>query len=292
MHTFKTLLLREWMQHHRGWLILAAIPLVLALPAVAFGQIEIDGEVPAAGLMLAFGAGYVGLVMMIALSAVVFQAPGMARRDWQDRSIEFWQSLPVPHWQPVAATQVSHLLLMPALVLGLAMLAALPVAMLATSRVMGPGAVLSLPWATLGLALLAAALRLLAGLLLGMLWLAPITLGMMAAAAWLKGWGPVALAATVGLIGGGLAMAYDNYAVLYAVRDQVLGALDALIPFSGSGVDPTAAIEASGPGALPGLLLTDIGQVLGRAADPMFVGGLALAALAFWLQVLRRARGG
>jgi len=40
MTQFKTLLQREWMQHHRGWLLMMLVPPVLLLLAVLFGQIE------------------------------------------------------------------------------------------------------------------------------------------------------------------------------------------------------------------------------------------------------------
>ncbi|MFS9605847.1 hypothetical protein, partial [Klebsiella pneumoniae] len=48
-------------------------------------------------------AGY-GVCLLVAL----FQLPGLARRDMQDRSIEFWLSLPGRSSESVAATVLAH----------------------------------------------------------------------------------------------------------------------------------------------------------------------------------------
>ena len=56
MSRFNTLLQREWMQHHRGWLALMLLPPLLLLVLVPFGSIEIGpgefGPAPALSLML------------------------------------------------------------------------------------------------------------------------------------------------------------------------------------------------------------------------------------------------
>ena len=56
MSRFNTLLLREWMQHHRGWLAMMLLPPLLVLVLVPFGSVEIGpseiGPVPALSMML------------------------------------------------------------------------------------------------------------------------------------------------------------------------------------------------------------------------------------------------
>ena len=49
MTRFKTLLLREWMQHRFGWLVLMGLPFVLFAAVALFGQAQIqldDSEEP------------------------------------------------------------------------------------------------------------------------------------------------------------------------------------------------------------------------------------------------------
>ena len=67
MNTFKTLLLREWMQHHFGWLLLGCVPLLIMVPLMMFGHIELGAEVPPPGLIaLGFAAGYTAFLMLLA----------------------------------------------------------------------------------------------------------------------------------------------------------------------------------------------------------------------------------
>ena len=99
-----TLLLREWMQHKRGWLIAAFAPPVLFLAMLPFGQVQ---GLPTEQLeLVALVALVVSacVVYAICLLVALFQLPGLARRDAQDRSIEFWLSLPGRPSESVAAT--------------------------------------------------------------------------------------------------------------------------------------------------------------------------------------------
>ena len=41
MQRFNTLLLREWMQHRTGWLVLMTVPFVLALLGAIFGDVKL-----------------------------------------------------------------------------------------------------------------------------------------------------------------------------------------------------------------------------------------------------------
>jgi ABC-2 type transport system permease protein len=291
MHTFKFLLLREWMQHHRGWFLLGLLPLALALLSLTFGQVQVDEEPLVTGMLLGFGGGYIGVVMAIALLAAALQSPSSVRRDWNDRSIEFWVSLPVPHWQAVAATQLAQLLLFPLLALALAMLGAVPVAALFTARVFGAAELLQLPWGTVLLVMGVMAVRLAIGLLLGMLWLSPVIMAVGAATAWLKGWGAIALIATVAVAGGLLVASTGNPIVFTTLQALWLNALAVMVPWSEGTLDPVKAMVTQGAGALPALAWADLGARLRDLGQPLFWGGVVVAAGGFWLQVRRRSAG-
>ncbi|TXI22776.1 MAG: hypothetical protein E6Q67_05595, partial [Roseateles sp.] len=92
-----TLLLREWMQHKRGWLIAAFAPPLLFLAMLPFGHVSglptEHPELVALGILMVSACAVFAICLLVAL----FQLPGLARRDVQDRSIEFWLSLPGGH---------------------------------------------------------------------------------------------------------------------------------------------------------------------------------------------------
>ena len=67
------------------------------------------------GLMLASMFVVPAVVLGITVVALLIQTPGLARRDRQDRSIEFWLSLPTSHAASVAAPVLMHLVLVPLL---------------------------------------------------------------------------------------------------------------------------------------------------------------------------------
>ena len=108
---FKTLMQREWMQHRLGWLIVMAIMPLLILGALPFnGSVKLPEQTPpATAIALLAVAGGIVTVWGLSWAVAMFQLPGLARRDQQDRSIEFWMSLPASHSESVAAA-----LLMPA----------------------------------------------------------------------------------------------------------------------------------------------------------------------------------
>ena len=114
MSRFSTLLQREWMQHHRGWLVLMLAPPVVALIALLlpFSSVEV-GPLQPAELMSMASIVVTLIVLGLAAISVLIQAPGLARRDRQDRSIEFWLSLPPSHAASIGATLLMHLLLVP-----------------------------------------------------------------------------------------------------------------------------------------------------------------------------------
>lgn len=284
---FKTLLLREWMQHRLGWLLLGGVPLAIMVPLMTFGTVQIgdDGVAPSPGMVaLMIGAGYVYFLMLLAGGAVAIQAPGLARRDRQDRSIEFWLSLPVGHTASIGATVLMHLLLLPLLALGMAAVGAVVAGLIAVVRVHGAGGLLQMPWGTLMVVGAAALARMALGVIVGVLWLSPLLLGAMAASAWLKRWGVPVVGAVLGI--GGL--------VLDKVYNQpfVFETIGGLFQQFAAAVTPRGADMSMGTplDLLPGWLWNDALRVLGELGSPLFFGAIATAAACFALLVYRRTR--
>ena len=184
---FKTLMLREWLQNRWTWLIaIAALP-ALTLVSLPFGEIQVGPDKLA---KLHGAAALIPLALtpltcvMIAWLTTLFMASGLARRDWQDRSIEFWLSLPSTHGEQIGAQYLMHAFVFPliALVLGLAFgLLLMPVAMLKLSGHYG-----SVPWTEVFSVLSVPYLLAVPALFFGALWMAPIVLTVMATSVWLK----------------------------------------------------------------------------------------------------------
>ena len=305
MTQFLTLLRREWMQHRIGWLLVMLTPtvLLLLLSVVDGGlQIKLNGDdlqLPplrqATALMQIslLVLAVTGCTLGLALLAMGFQLPGLAQRDQQDRSVEFWNSLPVGHAKSVAAMLIAQILLLPWLAIVVGMVGGLLAATLTIVASHGPLAWAAQPWGLLLAATAALLLRLTLGLLLAAAWLSPLLLLTMAAAAWLRRWGvPVVVAAS---LAGTLVL--DKYLPtplvgpwLQQVSAEALRALlhiDAMRTLQlHNSADWLAALQA-----LPMLLLHDLAPLLARAVTPGFVLALAGAALGFLLLVLRRQQG-
>ncbi len=294
---FQTLLLREWMQHGRGWLILMAVPLLLATLLLTFGSIHIDGPEDGAAPPAAALAGMAmlatpGLLLAIVWLATVLQASGLARRDQQDRSIEFWLSLPVGHTQSITATLLMHWLLMPWLAVAVGMLGGQVMALLLVAKLHSVGAWLALPWGALLMAALAFAARMALGSLLALLWLSPLLLAAMAASAWLKRWGLPALIASVALVGLVADKFYGTPIVWNTL--QALGLQAAQAFHSGHNSDMKIVTAADATDALhlaPAWALEDGLGALQALVSPLLVGALLVAAAGFMLLALRRRRG-
>ena len=198
MSRFQSLLQREWMQHHRGWLVqMLAPPLLILLLGLMTHTVQVEPNTPLP--MFVALTGVVSLLVLgITWATVFIQAPGLARRDVQDRSIEFWRSLPTGHAASLGATLLMHALAMPLLALTIGYAFSQLIGMLIVTRVHGLGTLFALPWASLGAGSLATFARGVFGVLLASLWLMPLLL-LMACSAWLKRWGVPALALELGV---------------------------------------------------------------------------------------------
>lgn len=292
MNRFVWLLKREWMQHHRGWLLLSLIPLVIALVLLPSSTVDVKGGTPATLLVAMLSSTvYVYALLAIESATTVFQAAGMARRDQQDRSIEFWLSLPTGHVQSVGAMVLMHLLLMPLMVLLISFAGS---QLVAIGMVIKLGGVSEL--AQLGQPVwfgynAVALLRLVLGLLVAALWSAPLVLGAMAAGAWLKGWGvPALVAGTIGLhllvrqLSG-------SQVVLETVQHWFVETLAALMPLVRGEGEVKAAMEVGGASleTFTQWMVADFGVMFRSLLSPSFAAALVLGAICFGLVVVRRA---
>lgn len=301
---FAALLQREWMQHHRAWLLLTAVPPLLMLGLLALAQVRLsveDADValelarmqPSAVAMLTVCAAAL-LCFVMAWGSSLIQAPGLARRDLSDRSIEFWLAQPVGHAAALAAPLLAHLVLFPLAALFVGAVAGLLLTPLSLARFATLGDVATLPWGAVLPAAAALLLRLALGLVLACLWLAPLVLLLMAASAWLRRWGLPAVVAAVTLAGSVLDKVYGNPVVWQLGGELLTRAGQSFVSGKAGGAlklapgqDPLPALQA-----LPGWALRDTAHALQALVHPLLPAALAVAAAAFALLVLRRRRGG
>jgi len=310
MQRFKTLLWREWMQHRIGWLAMMTVPFVLLLLAVSFGNLHVnladaDVNIRVAGQRLPLNEGLLPLgisvfggtaflTVLLVWMGNMIQAPGLARRDQQDRSIEFWLSLPASHVQSLGATLLMHLLLVPAAAMLVGLLGGAVIAVMLLIRVDGFTALAALPWLAIAPATLAALLRALFGLMLATLWLSPMVLGTMAASAWLKRWG---LPAVIGGLTVAHTMLKNGYGITL-IADTIGGwfqqAQLALVGAGGRGNLPGVGHAGEFEFALrafPSWAAGDAAAAVANLATPAFALAMVIAAAAFGLLILRRQRG-
>ena len=302
---FKALMQREWLQYRLGWLVLMALPPLLALGLGVLGfhslDVQIDNEVvalpdlakgPAVLWTLGLTLGVAVLAFVFATVAVVFQLGSLARRDRSDRSIEFWRSLPNGDAQSLAAMLLMHLLVLPAAAVLVGVLAAQWVALLLVMAQQGPMAFLNQPWALMLPILAVGSARLLLGLALAMAWLSPLLVLMMLAAVWLKRWGAplVTLALVLGVrwLDPRLPVPLVQ-PILHRLSTEALTALASPQSFKGLQIHAPNDVLQALPD-LPGWLLRDAGYALNDAASPAFLMALAVAAAGFALLVWQRQR--
>jgi ABC-2 type transport system permease protein len=282
-----TLLLREWMQHKRGWLIAAFAPPLLFLAMLPFGHVQglptEHMELMALGMLLLSACTVYAICLLFAL----FQLPGLARRDAQDRSIEFWLSLPGRPSESVASTVLAHAWLAP---LGGAIVGALfgiPIAMSVLGSKAGLGTALSLNWGEVISAALPLLLRGLAGTVPLLLWLAPMIFVLMAASAWLKRLGvPLVFVGSFVVT----LVLHKVYSIDWPL--EVLGAWNERI--NHTLINDEQGIKSvlmASDVNLWSWSLQDLGHTLAELASLQFLGWTAVAAAGFALVVMKRARG-
>lgn len=303
MNTLKTLLQREWFQHRTGWIVIALVPLTIGLFVLGMTQLHlnVDGneatltieEAPPVALALAAIAGAGAAGFFVAWLVSLFQVPGLARRDQQDRSIEFWLSMPVGHAVSLAAPMLAHLLLFPLAAMGIGVASGLALSVLLLAKTAGLAAWFGLPWLSLLGLTLALMLRVGYGLLLATLWLSPLILLAMAASAWLKRWGLPALVAGVIVVGKLLETFFGTPVVWVtgrmllerAGRGLLTGEKPGGVAVNGN-EDPTAMLAQA-----PGWLWDDALGATADLAHPLLLLALAVSAGCFALLVLRRRQG-
>lgn len=282
MQVFKTLLLREWMQHRIGWLALAALPLAgLLLLLLPYGEVTLGNTPSHLVAVMTLGVFAIGAGAQAWL-VVALQAAGLARRDAQDRSVELWRSLPVGDATAIAVTLVAHLLLMPLAVTCVSGVTGLLASVLMVVRGYG--------WQALDmhylLSMFAAGLpRVVLGGVLASLWASALLLPLMAASAWLKRWGAPALIGLVGAGGMVLDKAYDQTWLLDGVRELFFNFAAALVPLV-DGFENQPGTEA-----VPAWFWLDAKHRLADLGTPLFALAMLLAGVGFYLLLLKRQRG-
>lgn len=301
---YLTLLQREWMQHRLGWTLLAGAPLLVSLLVLLVGRLQVTfngddvtlklGDAPTLAVATLSLVGTTVLSFILAWFVSLWQASGLARRDQQDRSIEFWLSLPISHTAALTAPMVAHLLLFPLAALWVGVAGGTLVSLVAVTAYAPPSEWLALPWGWIALAVVSIALRITLGLLLATLWLSPLILAVMAASAWLKRWGLPALIATVAIVGN-LLEGLQGSRILWDTGKQLMerAGQSFITSAAGHGVrfgpdqpDATPMLRA-----VPGELLTDAGRAVAQLADPLLPLALLVAAGCFALLLVRRRQG-
>ena len=299
MNKLIPLMQREWLQHRFAWMLMTLLPLALAVLLLVFGQVQIGDEKlerasDALPVLLAMAAiaGSTCVVFGIAWFAGLINVSGLARRDHADRSIEFWLSVPVSHTQSFGAPLLVHLLIVPAAALLIGLLGGYLLALVLVTRVAGFGAWWSLPWGDILPASVMVLLRLLAGLPLATLWLAPLVLLVVLFTAEFRRWGWVILGVGLGLGGFLLKLVFGQQWLSQIMNDLFRHAGRALVNGGGGGFQmagPEGSLTALQ--GLPAWAIHDYGYALRDLASPLLLGGLLFAAACFALLVNWRRRG-
>lgn len=301
MMKFKTLLQREWMQHQIGWTVVLTLPAALALLLVLFGHLpwdkmmheaEMPGRANATLLTAMVVMALMGLTAALAWIVAGLQASGLARRDQQDRSIEFWLSLPTTHLQSLGATLLMHLLLVPAAAVLAGTVGGWLVALVAASQAFGVGSLASMQWGALLLWSATLSLGFLIELTVFTLWMLPLLLLVMVASAWLKRWGLPSVIAGVGVIGLVLDKLYGSpvvWEVLQSLLSSAIGSFGA--PGSNSmNIGPSTDVDQLLSDTPARMWATTL-DALSAMASADFAAAMAVSAVCVALLVLRRQRG-
>jgi hypothetical protein len=292
MNPMPMLLRREWMQHNRGYLAMMIVPPVVLLVVLALSRhIHAENSFPEAVMALPMLA-VTAVVMALGWLTMAFQMPGLARRDQQDRSIEFWLSLPVSHSQSIGATLLFHALLMPWLALGIGWLFSFVIGLVLVAMLHGAGAWGQLPWGLLMTDAVVLLGRLFLGIALFTLWLSPLLLLAMLSGSAFKRWGLPALVAALGLASLILHQVFGVTLVRDSIRYIGSHAAAAVSPI----VDKALLVGRShGEDFIellqqfPAIAGDSAARALQNLATPQFAAAMAFSALCFaGLVALRR----
>ncbi len=296
MNPTLALMQREWLQHRFAWSMLVLIPVLLAALALIFGQVDVqtdDGLPPPLALAAGTMAVSVGVLMVLVSVSGLITAVGLSRRDHADRSVEFWLSLPISHARSLLVPMAVHLVLVPLVTFGLALLVGGLMSLLLLARVQGVGAWLQLPWAEVLKSALVALARIGAGWPMMVLWLSPLILLAMLMYAWMRRWGLVVLGLALAVGSSRLGEILGYRMVPDALANIGNGAIHSLISGNQTVIMPSQPDEAIrfSMQQAPSWLFQDILGSVQNLASPAFVGGLVVAALCFYGLVQWRRRG-
>jgi ABC-2 type transport system permease protein len=303
--TWLTLIRREWLQHRIGWLATLIAPAALMLLAAVFGQAQFDAEeqrdlskaarqLPSDLLPGVVGVTVGGftlyLVLAVVLAVLFLMANGLARKDDEDRSNEFWLSLPLSHNKSVGATLLAHGVALPLAGVLVGFVAALAAAMVVAFRAYGFNGVGLLFSAEPGLPLASMALRTLAGLPLALFWLAPIYLTLVAAGAWFKRWG-LALVVGGSLFAHALVERFFESDIVANTIGQLATNAAASLVFMHNFSKEKLLAQFSGAELTSERVWHTLSAALQTLTSPLAVFALVVSAGMFWLIVLKRQRG-
>jgi hypothetical protein len=287
---FKTLMLREWMQNRWTWAVVVLLLPVLVLVTLPFGTVDFDTAQPPpkmiAGIAIALG---MLSSAMLAWAAVLFMATNLARRDVQDRSIEFWLSLPSTHTEHLGAQYLMHALVFPVAALFVGLTAGLLIAPMVLFKWMGMEAVMGADWGAVLSWVGAMLLPSLFGLVLAAFWLSPVVLGLMALSAWVKRLALPVIVVVGTFLGNLPATSVDFQAALNDYVQRVGQLVE----------DAVALFVSMGPALMQKemqmaqLHLSDYySKALGNLASTAFAVSIGIALISAMLLMKRRARGG
>jgi ABC-2 type transport system permease protein len=300
--TWLTLIRREWLQHRVGWTVTLIAPIALMLLAVTFGNVQFDAkdqrEIAAASRQMpgdllpsVLGATVGGftfyLLITVVLGAALFMADSLARKDNEDRSNEFWLSMPLSHSTSVGATVLAHWVVMPAVALLLGLLGALIVGVIGVLRAYGTAGLGLLFTAEPGLPVLSIGLRVLAGLPFALFWLAPIYLSLVAAGAWFKRWG-LPLVIGGGFLAHGLVGRLFDSSIVADVVGQLFSNAAASIAVMHDFRKSNPLSQFSGAELTSERIWQTFGSALETLVSPLAALALLVSVAMFWLVVHKR----
>ena len=163
--------------------------------------------------------------------------------------------------------------------------------MVTVGRVVGLGAWFGLPWGAMLAASFSLTLRLLAGLPLATLWLAPLIMLIVLMSAWFRRWGWVIVGVVPAVVAPVLDKVLGQPLLSQVLKELLSNAATALVS-GGEGMNIKGAEEGfEALGRIPSWALHDFGRAVADLASPLLAGGLLFAAGCFYLLVLWRQRG-